>query len=67
MSGKLSSSNDAAFNVKPVSKFSLLGEPTDVHKGPDLQQLLQDDDIRKLERLQLINASARYELLSANQ
>ena len=25
-----------------------------------------DDDVRKLERLQLINASARYELLSAN-
>ena len=25
-----------------------------------------DDDVRKLERLQLINASARYELLTAN-
>ena len=28
---------------------------------------MQDDDVRKLERLQLINSSARYELLSANQ
>jgi len=26
-----------------------------------------DDDIRKITRLQLINASARFELLSANQ
>lgn len=26
-----------------------------------------DDDVRKLERLQLINASARYELMTANQ
>jgi hypothetical protein len=32
-----------------------------------LDYLLQDDDVRKLERLSLINASARYELLSANQ
>ncbi len=32
-----------------------------------MDYLLQDDDVRKLERLQLINASARYELLSANQ
>ena len=29
--------------------------------------MLNDDDVRKLDRLQLINASARYELLSANQ
>ena len=32
-----------------------------------MDRLLQDDDIQKLERLQLINASARYELLTANQ
>ena len=32
-----------------------------------MEHLLQDDDIQKLERLQLINASARYELLTANQ
>lgn len=32
-----------------------------------MDYLLEDDDVRKLERLQLINASARYELLSANQ
>jgi len=29
--------------------------------------LANDDDIRKIARLQLINASARFELLSANQ
>ena len=29
--------------------------------------ILQDDDIRKITRLQLINASARFELLTANQ
>ena len=28
---------------------------------------LQDEDIMKIDRLQLINASARYQLLSANQ
>jgi len=27
---------------------------------------LQDEDIMKIDRLQLINASARYQLLSAN-
>ena len=32
-----------------------------------LTDLPADDDVRKLERLQLINASARYELLTANQ
>jgi hypothetical protein len=28
---------------------------------------LYDEDIQKIDRLQLINASARYQLLSANQ
>lgn len=30
------------------------------------EDVLADDDIRKIARLQLINASARFELLSAN-
>lgn len=38
--------------------------------GDDLVEkpidILADDDVRKLERLQLINASARYELVTAN-
>ena len=33
----------------------------------DDNDVLKDDDIRKIARLQLINASARFELLSANQ
>lgn len=33
----------------------------------DNEDVLKDDDIRKIARLQLINASARFELLSANQ
>jgi len=33
----------------------------------DDEDVLNDDDIRKIARLQLINASARFELLSANQ
>lgn len=33
----------------------------------DNEDVLADDDIRKIARLQLINASARFELLSANQ
>jgi hypothetical protein len=32
----------------------------------DDNDVLKDDDIRKIARLQLINASARFELLSAN-
>lgn len=32
-----------------------------------MEDVLHDEDVRKLDRLQLINASARYELLSANQ
>ena len=32
-----------------------------------MEDVLKDEDVRKLDRLQLINASARYELLSANQ
>jgi len=51
--------------------FSLLGDKNtnQVDKqgaAVDMEHLLQDDDIQKLERLQLINASARYELLTAN-
>lgn len=34
---------------------------------PEVDDMLaNDDDIRKITRLQLINASARFELLSAN-
>lgn len=33
--------------------------------APD--DILHDDDVKKIDRLMLINASARYELLSANQ
>lgn len=56
---------------KPTSMFSLLGDKNtnQVDKqgaAVDMEHLLQDDDIQKLERLQLINASARYELLTAN-
>ena len=38
------------------------------HIHDDMQSdPLQDEDIMKIDRLQLINASARYQLLSANQ
>ena len=49
--------------------FSLFGEKNvgQEKQTVDMEHLLQDDDIQKLERLQLINASARYELLAANQ
>ena len=36
-------------------------------KMADDEDVLKDDDIRKIARLQLINARARFELLSANQ
>ena len=39
----------------------------DEQEEEDNNDVLNDDDIRKIHRLQLINASARFELLSANQ
>ena len=47
--------------------FSLMGEKAIGQKRAEDDDVLLDDDVRKLDRLQLINASARYELLSANQ
>lgn len=52
---------------KPTSMFSLNGEKLMGQKMADDEDVLNDDDIRKIDRLQLINASARFELLSANQ
>ena len=52
---------------KPTSMFSLMGEKAIGQKRAEDDDVLEDDDVRKLDRLQLINASARYELLSANQ
>lgn len=47
--------------------FSLLGErPLRSPGEEDLNKVLLDDDVRKLDRLMLINASARYELITAN-
>lgn len=60
--------NKSKLNIKKVAEYKpsplldLTGEKSPLPQ-PDL---LEDDDINKLERLQLINASARYELLSAN-
>ena len=49
--------------------FTLNTDRTDLSDNLDASadDILQDDDIRKITRLQLINASARFELLSANQ
>lgn len=44
---------------KPTSMFSLPNMLED-------DQILQDDEVKKLDRLMLINASARYELITAN-
>jgi hypothetical protein len=56
--------NFKAGDIKPTSMFQLMGDrPGFLDDQPSL---LMDDDVRKLERLQLINASARYELLTAN-
>ena len=54
-------------DFKPTSMFSLNGEKMMGQKMADDEDVLNDDDIRKIARLQLINASARFELLSANQ
>lgn len=40
---------------------------SEVMGGMTDQDPLEDEDILKIDRLQLINASARYQLLSANQ
>lgn len=54
-------------DFKPTSMFSLNGEKLMGQKMAEDEDVLNDDDIRKIDRLQLINASARFELLSANQ
>ena len=53
--------------VSAVSEFKALPNPN-FGQNEEMDDLLaNDDDIRKIARLQLINASARFELLSANQ
>jgi len=42
-------------------------DPMVTYTGMARDNPLQDEDILKIDRLQLINASARYQLLSANQ
>ena len=54
------------------TKKDLITRKMDTHKQSSSvllndQDPLQDEDIMKIDRLQLINASARYQLLSANQ
>ena len=53
-------------NNSPPIKEQRLGTFED-EELDDNEDVLADDDIRKIARLQLINASARFELLSANQ
>jgi len=57
---------------KNETKKDLITRKMDTHKQSTSvlvndQDPLQDEDIMKIDRLQLINASARYQLLSANQ
>jgi len=56
-----SNNEGGSFGIKKPS-FATRGHPNDMQADP-----LQDEDIMKIDRLQLINASARYQLLSANQ
>lgn len=51
--------------VQTISEFNLVNEKLFQHGT--VIKTIEDDDVKKLERLQLINASARYELLQANQ
>jgi len=44
-----------------MDKLSKISEADRQERDP-----LEDEDILKIDRLQLINASARYQLLSAN-
>lgn len=53
------------FSVNAISEFKPMPNFMQNEEMDDL--LANDDDIRKIARLQLINASARFELLSANQ
>lgn len=46
--------------------FSLLGERAQGKAGGEEENILLDDEVKKLDRLMLINASARYELITAN-
>ena len=51
--------------VQTISEFNLVNEK--LFQQGTVIKTIEDDDVKKLERLQLINASARYELLQANQ
>ena len=65
LSSKTNKDRDEEF--KHTSMFSFLGEKHQGNnQGADEVNVLLDDDVRKLERLMLINASARYELITAN-
>jgi hypothetical protein len=46
--------------------FSLLGERAQGKGAGEDENILLDDEVKKLDRLMLINASARYELITAN-
>lgn len=46
--------------------FSLLGERAHGQTSGEDENILLDDEVKKLDRLMLINASARYELITAN-
>ena len=56
-------------DCKPASEFRLLSDEKVFLESALKQQkeTSDDDDFHKLERLQLMNASARFELLAANQ
>lgn len=64
LSSKTNKDRDEEF--KPTSMFSLLGERTHGLNSAEDENILLDDEVKKLDRLMLINASARYELITAN-
>lgn len=67
----IASTPQATIVKRPNDENDLLSKKIGAHKGNSVIQNdsdpLQDEDIMKIDRLQLINASARYQLLSANQ
>ena len=60
-----SSDNVHISEFNPNSLFSLQGEKEMGKKKAEAEDVVNDDDVRKMDRLQLINASARFEFLHA--
>jgi hypothetical protein len=53
--------------MSPMDRYPKKYEPENLRTGPTQQTLSYHDDMEKIEKLSMINANARFELLNANE